>query len=104
MICVPALVACTAAAVLSTGAAHGASVVKVPLAATASAQRAKERAVLALRAGAFTVRAQGLTPNHPFDVVVGGIKVGGFTTKAHGAGKGDVPHRLGEGGTKRYVD
>src|SRR5262245_66613055 len=100
-----ALVACAAAVVLSTAAAHGASVVKVPLTATASAPRAKGRAVLALRAaskGAFTVRAQGLTPNHPFDVVVGGIKVGGFTTNAHGAGKatfrtaaGKVARRVG---------
>ena len=85
-----ALVASTAAIVLSTAAADGASVVKAPLMATASAPRAKGSAVLALRAtskGAFTVRGRRLAANHPFDVVVGGIKVGGFTTNAHGAGK-----------------
>src|SRR5262249_50203841 len=85
-----ALVASAAAVVLSTPPAHGASVVKTPLVATASAPRAKGRAVLALRAtskGTFTVRGRGLAANHPFDVVVGGIKVGTFTTNAHGAGK-----------------
>jgi len=87
---VAALVASAAVVVLSTAAARDASVVNAPLTATASAPRAKGRAVLALRAtskGAFTVRGRGLAANHPFDVVVGGIKVGGFTTNAHGVGK-----------------
>jgi hypothetical protein len=85
-----AFIASAAAIVLSTAAAHGASVVKAPLTATASAPRAKGRAVLALRAtskGTFTVRGRGLAANHLFDVVVGGIKVGTFTTNAHGVGK-----------------
>lgn len=87
---VAALVASAAAVALPTAAAHGASVVKAPLVATASAPRAKGRAVLALRntsKGTFTVRGRGLAANHPFDVIVGGIKVGTFTTNAHGAGK-----------------
>jgi hypothetical protein len=85
-----ALVASAAAVVLSTAPAHGASVMKAPLLATTSAPRAKGRAVLALRTtskGTFTVRGRGLAANHPFDVVVGGIKVGTFTTNAQGAGK-----------------
>jgi hypothetical protein len=98
-----ALVASAAAVVLSTAAAHGAPVVKVPLSATASAPRAKGRAVLALRTtskGAFTVRARGLAANHPFDVVVGGIKVGGFTTNAHGVGKVTFHTASGKGAAK----
>jgi hypothetical protein len=100
---VTALAASVAAIVLSTAAAHGAAVVKAPLIATASAPRAKGRAVLALRAtskGSFTVRGRGLAANHPFDVVVGGIKVGAFTTNAHGAGKVTFRTASGKGAAK----
>src|SRR5262249_22295026 len=37
------------------------------------------------------------TPHQPFDVVVGGIKVGGFTTNAHGAGKAMFRTASGKG-------
>jgi hypothetical protein len=98
-----ALVASIAAVVLSTAAAHGAAVVKTPLTATANAPRAKGRAVLALRTtskGAFTVRGRGLIANHSFDVVVGGMKVGAFTTNAQGVGKVTFRTASGKGAAK----
>ena len=64
--------------------------VKGSLTATSHAPRARGRATLALSTaskGRFRVVARGLTPNTSFDLVVGGVKVGAFTTSAGGVGK-----------------
>ena len=64
--------------------------VKGSLTATSHAPRARGRATLALSTaskGRFRVVARGLTPNASFDLVVGGIKVGAFTTSGAGVGK-----------------
>jgi len=60
------------------------------LTATSHAPGARGRATLALTTpskGRFRVTARGLTPKASFDLVVGGVKVGAFTTSAGGRGK-----------------
>ena len=64
--------------------------VRGTLTATSHAPRARGRAILALSTaskGRFRVVARGLTPNASFDLVVGGIRVGAFTTSVNGVGK-----------------
>lgn len=60
------------------------------LTATSHAPHARGQATLALKTaskGRFRVTARGLTPKASFDLVVGGVKVGAFTTSAGGNGK-----------------
>ena len=61
-----------------------------PLSATSHAPGAHGRAKLALKTaskGHFRVVARKLAPETSFDLVVGGVKVGSFTTNAGGSGK-----------------
>src|SRR5262249_14590171 len=64
--------------------------VKGSLTATSHAPRAHGRATLALATATkahFLVGTPRLTPTLSFEVVVGGVKVGAFTTNARGVGK-----------------
>ena len=78
---------------LSLGAgsrALAASHVLQGLTATAHAPGARGRANLVLQTasrGRMRVTARGLTPGASFDVVIGGVKVGSFTTSAFGVGR-----------------
>lgn len=60
--------------------------VKLTPAGTSSA-RGKVQLKLKRHKSKFAVSAARLTPSHPFDVVVGGVKVGSFQTNAHGNGR-----------------
>src|SRR5262245_17769815 len=63
---------------------------KGTLTATSAAPDARGRATLALKTaskGRFRVAARGLARKASFDLLVGGIKVGSFTTNAAGSGK-----------------
>ena len=60
------------------------------LAPTANAPAARGKAQLNLKAGKggrFAVVGARLTPDHSYDVVVGGVKVGSFTTNGGGGGR-----------------
>src|SRR5262249_27814068 len=80
-------------ALLTVGLARNATAgvhVAQPLTATSHAPNAHGRAKLALKSaskGRFRVLARGLAPRASFDLVVGGVKVGTFTTNGHGSGK-----------------
>src|SRR5262245_16091121 len=68
----------------------GAPVAQTTLSVTSHAPGAHGRAKLALKSasrGRFRVVARKLTPETSFDLMVGGIKVGSFTTNAAGHGK-----------------
>jgi hypothetical protein len=61
-----------------------------PLTATSAAPAAHGHATFTLKKaskGRLLVRARGLAPKASFDLVVGGVKVGSFTTNAAGRGK-----------------
>jgi len=77
-------------AVLPAPNAMAVSHVAQRLTATSHAPRAHGRAKLALTTaskGRFRVVARGLARGASFDLVVGGVKVGSFTTNAAGSGK-----------------
>jgi len=80
-------------ALLTVGVARNATAgvhVAQALTATSHAPNARGRAKLALKSaskGRFRVLARGLAPRASFDLVVGGVKVGTFTTNGHGSGK-----------------
>jgi hypothetical protein len=81
-----------AVALLTAGSALASSDAKVntPLTPTASAPGARGKAQLKLKtgkAGKFVVSAGRLAPNHSFDVVVGGVKVGSLQTNGGGGGR-----------------
>jgi hypothetical protein len=80
------------AVALLTAATAGASSdanVQTPLTPTASAASARGKVKLKLKTGKpgrFVLSAGRLTPGHTFDVVVGGVKVGSFSTNGGGGG------------------
>jgi len=99
------IAASVAAALFSTVSVEAAVVVKAPLTATASAPNAKGHAGLVLRTttkGQFTVSGRGLAAHRSYDVVVGGIKVGTFTTNARGVGKAKFRTAAGNGAANAH--
>src|SRR5262245_15791583 len=81
------------AALLTVGLPHDATAgvhVAQALTPTSHAPNARGRAKLALKSaskGRFRVLARRLAPQASFDLVVGGVKVGTFTTNRHGSGQ-----------------
>jgi len=68
----------------------GAKATKLTMAPTLKAPTAKGRATLAVKhrgRGAFAIVAGKLAPGKSFDVIVGGVKAGSFTTNPGGSGK-----------------
>jgi hypothetical protein len=63
--------------------------VKLTLTPTSKAPTAKGKAALTIKQakGKLALTARRLTPNKTFDVVIGGIKVGQFTSTGGGAGR-----------------
>jgi hypothetical protein len=73
-----------------TPSAMAGSHVTQALTATSHAPGARGHAKLALKTaskGRFRVVARGLAPRASFDLVVGGVKIGAFTTNGAGSGK-----------------
>ncbi len=76
--------------VVGTASLVAARNVTLTLTPTVKAPTAKGRTTLAVKRhgrGKFAVLAKKLAPGGSFDVIVGGVKVGGFTTNAAGGGR-----------------